>query len=164
MTGVLQYIERISIHPPRKGRDALRAGIAESVRNFNPPSPQGEGLTSKIVPDTATRFQSTLPARGGTPSPTSWSRWSGNFNPPSPQGEGQQKYTKILFDFMHFRQTLSHFSSSHPVFRERIKKQAENLSKSQCEGLREILGASPSHRSIPSGSRRDRSRVSPHNG
>lgn len=25
-----------------------------------------------------------------------------NFNPPSPWGEGQQKYTKILFYFMHF--------------------------------------------------------------
>ena len=71
--------QRVSIHPPRGGRDRQRRWGSPGRRSFNPPSPWGEGRT-----ESASRKNN----RG--------------FNPPSPWGEGQQKYTKILFYFMHF--------------------------------------------------------------
>ena len=122
----------ISIHPPRGGRDVrprLSAtpefqfqstlpvgGDTDRVlfwlcrRDFNPPSPWGEGHDRARLINSSVPFQSTLPARGGTGGfllsivvfeisihpphvgrdwlglrLTSWRRY---FNPPSPWGEG----------------------------------------------------------------------------
>ena len=56
----------ISIHPPRVGRDLRCRQLRASRRNFNPPSPCGEGLGTKIYDDITDAFQSTLPVWGGT--------------------------------------------------------------------------------------------------
>ena len=154
----------ISIHPPRGGRDLFSLSTIFLLIYFNPPSPWGEGRYTALLETTPQ-----------------------NFNPPSPWGEGHgqnaqsvnsdrisihpprggrdskstQKFFSISCTFDKFSRIFRH----HILFSGReSKKQAANLSKSQCEGLREILGASPSHRSRPSESRRDRSRVSPHSG
>ena len=57
----------ISIHPPRKGRDSASGLGPDQTIHFNPPSPQGEGLQREWANAVIVgRFQSTLPARGGT--------------------------------------------------------------------------------------------------
>ena len=84
---------RISIHPPRVGRDPAAAGRAVStmsfqstlpvwggtvggrvlfgpVDNFNPPSPCGEGPARSTSSMGVSVFQSTLPVWGGTDSDT----------------------------------------------------------------------------------------------
>ena len=66
--GAVKRLCRISIHPPRVGRDIEIIQLRILLKHFNPPSPCGEG-----------RFG---PARGG-PNP--------DFNPPSPCGEGQRR-------------------------------------------------------------------------
>ena len=58
---------RISIHPPRVGRDRRIGGLPKSGRNFNPPSPCGEGQ----------------------PNGSDFCGYISNFNPPSPCGEGR---------------------------------------------------------------------------
>ena len=102
---------RISIHPPRGGRDMIRAGFdAKDKISIHPPRggrdmlskfwywwtslfqstlPVGGGTGRQIAGTTDGVFQSTLPVGGGTrarpPAP-----WCGaNFNPPSPWGEGR---------------------------------------------------------------------------
>ena len=79
-------------------------------KNFNPPSPCGEGPESPVFFPSSTKFQSTLPMRGGThpsiaghpciaisihpphagrdPTPASHCYCNSYFNPPSPCGEG----------------------------------------------------------------------------
>ena len=101
----------ISIHPPRGGRDLDENGKVPLGRNFNPPSPWGEGLIFAAKSRMAVRFQSTLPVGGGTPSaggslalalisihPPRGGRDQllalpaaalTYFNPPSPWGEGR---------------------------------------------------------------------------
>ena len=59
-------ITKISIHPPREGRDRAVPTPPQWQRNFNPPSPQGEGLDIDSLKSVYRTFQSTLPARGGT--------------------------------------------------------------------------------------------------
>ena len=103
---------KISIHPPRVGRDTSQPPpfdattlfqstlpvwggtppsrcVTHHGRYFNPPSPCGEGPGAMIALLFAPVFQSTLPVWGGT---RRWHKtarripW--NFNPPSPCGEG----------------------------------------------------------------------------
>ena len=81
-TSVLRHIFlfcSISIHPPRVGRDF-------DVR------PVHCALAISIHPPRVERDPRRRPRKENNP----------YFNPPSPCGEGQQKYTKILFYFMHF--------------------------------------------------------------
>ena len=81
-------ILRISIHPPRVGRDRNGSTSTRKRRDFNPPSPCGEGLGLVANKIRYHLFQSTLPVWGGT---RGWGLalcLSGNFNPPSPCGEG----------------------------------------------------------------------------
>ena len=66
MRRIAIYDGKISIHPPRVGRDALRASWA----------------LAKAI------FQSTLPVWGGTLLASITRREGKNFNPPSPCGEG----------------------------------------------------------------------------
>ena len=106
-------IGHISIHPPHAGRDTapfnaveianpfqstlpMRGGTGlgrvrvRSHRDFNPPSPCGEGRISETAGPLIFPFQSTLPMRGGT---LGWCRAQHRatyFNPPSPCGEGHQ--------------------------------------------------------------------------
>ena len=102
--------EKISIHPPREGRDGGFRQGPPVHGDFNPPSPCGEGQAVLISIRPEWVFQSTLPARGGTYS-REWAtrlclisihpprggrdinngnaaRDRPNFNPPSPWGEG----------------------------------------------------------------------------
>ena len=60
---------QISIHPPRGGRDHCKLLQFRPRRDFNPPSPWGEGH----------------PRRNPKPVPR-------NFNPPSPWGEGRKNH------------------------------------------------------------------------
>ena len=99
----------ISIHAPRTGSDLGGGKMMEQTENFNPRSPHGERRAQRLPPHVRRVFQSTLPARGATPS----RQWSlarpdisihaprtgsdpelcraagtqGNFNPRSPHGE-----------------------------------------------------------------------------
>lgn len=100
------FLNHISIHPPCVGRD-LAAGVVgygESI-SVHPPC-EGRDCTS--------------PTR--TP-PTCY------FNPPSPCGEGQQKYTKILFYFMHFRQNSLAFFVTTSCFLGENQKTGDEFVK-----------------------------------
>ena len=100
----------ISIHPPRAGRDSMRALTSASRAYFNPPAPCGAGrnTTYNNIPEIV--FQSTRPVRGGTPpalflclvqqisihppragrdvNASPLSPFSPYFNPPAPCGAG----------------------------------------------------------------------------
>ena len=99
----------ISIHAPRTGSDSYSNFAYARCKNFNPRSPHGERRfrPEPVAPTqdisihaprtgsdenkrkrrTAGKFQSTLPARGATPSTAQWRQASRNFNPRSPHGE-----------------------------------------------------------------------------
>ena len=101
----------ISIHAPRTGSDSYSNFAYARCKNFNPRSPHGERRfrPEPVAPTqdisihaprtgsdenkrkrrTAGKFQSTLPARGATPSTAQWRQASRNFNPRSPHGERQ---------------------------------------------------------------------------
>ena len=140
-----RLFDSLHFNPPSPWGEGRNLNLEQRIhKQFQSTLPVGGGTFRKMFLKLDLLFQSTLPVGGGTPAiseivlyifisihpprggrditmtPNIFKFW--NFNPPSPWGEGQQKYTKILFDFMHFRQTLSHFSSPHPVFWERIKK------------------------------------------
>ena len=85
----LILLSGISIHPPRVGRDQDHYGqSSHGGRNFNPPSPCGEGQASALVLTNGPLFQSTLPVWGGTQIDAINAQRDANFNPPSPCGEG----------------------------------------------------------------------------
>ena len=88
---------RISIHPPRVGRDpALWHGWPGSNGiSIHPPRVGRDRCTNSDV-GLRNRFQSTLPVWGGTSAGVTHGLDTSYFNPPSPCGEGQQKLTKIL--------------------------------------------------------------------
>ena len=60
------YVDIVSIHAPRAGRDCSWASGASAGASFNPRAPRGArlGFTGSIIMPTA--FQSTRPARGAT--------------------------------------------------------------------------------------------------
>ena len=64
---IFREMEKISIHPPRVGRDRFLLGALIQRQNFNPPSPCGEGQGDDYYFKRFNRFQSTLPVWGGTP-------------------------------------------------------------------------------------------------
>ena len=70
-TGILRTCRagRISIHPPRAGRDKSHSCRCPTCRDFNPPSPCGEGRLLSTKRAGGLQFQSTLPVRGGTTEP-----------------------------------------------------------------------------------------------
>ena len=103
----------ISIHPPRTGRDLppsvltgspclfqstlpARGGTScqgytnSAGRDFNPPSPHGEGPLASAHKSPFPLEISIHPPRTGRDRrrPTSWTPWRTYFNPPSPHGEG----------------------------------------------------------------------------
>ena len=57
---------RISIHPPRVGRDAPGYRCFFCLYNFNPPAPGGAGLRMMTACIRKAAFQSTRPGWGGT--------------------------------------------------------------------------------------------------
>ena len=61
-----QEQQDISIHPPRVGRDRCIRAIYRRSKNFNPPSPCGEGRPFFAPVLHPLTFQSTLPVWGGT--------------------------------------------------------------------------------------------------
>ena len=65
-------IDWISIHPPHAGRDGPPRGPRRPVRDFNPPSPCGEGLAIALRKEAEKHF-----------------------NPPSPCGEGRHRMTSL---------------------------------------------------------------------
>ena len=77
----------ISIHPPRGGRDPVPAGRIHLLPDFNPPSPWGEGLSSRLRPSHHTNFNPPSPWGEGPFAQTHICQ-SVDFNPPSPWGEG----------------------------------------------------------------------------
>ena len=58
----------ISIHAPREGSDKWTRTHSQTRRNFNPRSPRGERPRARCKFLERAGFQSTLPARGATPS------------------------------------------------------------------------------------------------
>ena len=60
--------EVISIHAPRTGSDNSPRHAAVKSSNFNPRSPHGERPSPSVSSHLSSAFQSTLPARGATPS------------------------------------------------------------------------------------------------
>ena len=56
----------ISIHAPRTGSDKQEPDFNLDIPDFNPRSPHGERRPATLSRRTATKFQSTLPARGAT--------------------------------------------------------------------------------------------------
>ena len=60
----------ISIHAPRTGSDRILIASNERIEHFNPRSPHGERLTVQAYSLIETGFQSTLPARGATETPS----------------------------------------------------------------------------------------------
>ena len=109
----------ISIHAPRTGSDSYSNFAYARCKNFNPRSPHGERRfrPEPVAPTqdisihaprtgsdenkrkrrTAGKFQSTLPARGATPSTAQWRQASRNFNPRSPHGERRLRGHSFLF-------------------------------------------------------------------
>ena len=122
---------RISIHPPRAGRDLWCISAAISATDFNPPAPCGAGhpiavlvagnVFISIHPPRAGRddaeayaeamhplFQSTRPVRGGTFTNALARALFIHFNPPAPCGAGPAGFT-----IMRFFPSL--FQSTRPV-------------------------------------------------
>ena len=119
----------ISIHAPRTGSDPPRGTNEAAEWHFNPRSPHGERpLGRRERPKTATKFQSTLPARGATCSRGSKLRSIADisihaprtgsdeahkkrahrakyFNPRSPHGERLDRETAVWFS-PQFQSTL----------------------------------------------------------
>ena len=73
---------------PVWGGTLLASITRREGKNFNPPSPCGEGRNEAITQGQNYVFQSTLPVWGGTFA--YWVLYTGlrHFNPPSPCGEG----------------------------------------------------------------------------
>ena len=106
-------LHRISIHPPRAGRDYMEWRDGLTCWNFNPPAPCGAGQLGAILACKHILFQSTRPVRGGTHRDT---RSSGQdrfqstrpvrggtyglsthfFNPPAPCGAGPLPWPRQL--------------------------------------------------------------------
>ncbi len=105
----MQY--NISIHPPRAGRDAIRAGMNNNRLAFQSTRPvrggtaQIQGIATQYHKFQSTRpvrggtiiletfrlaetFQSTRPVRGGTLRDIRRTSYDRNFNPPAPCGAG----------------------------------------------------------------------------
>ena len=62
----IQVPSRISIHPPRAGRDDNHPQDSRITVHFNPPAPCGAGHQRNPHSKNGKRFQSTRPVRGGT--------------------------------------------------------------------------------------------------
>ena len=118
----------ISIHPPRKGRDHLELGTAIITKNFNPPSPQGEGLVMVRSQEATFRFQSTLPARGGTVvDGTLQSGFDISIHPPRKgrDSKSTQKSFSISCTFYKFSRIFRH----HILFSGRESKNRRRISQ-----------------------------------
>ena len=63
---IVEPSTKISIHPPRVGRDGSFLKYWVTHLHFNPPSPCGEGHHRTHWVYRHNRFQSTLPVWGGT--------------------------------------------------------------------------------------------------
>ena len=92
--GVFVPPVHISIHAPREGSDGGR-GPAWSCRwgYFYPRSPRGERPSNRQTPPSASKFLSTLPARGATFSRPAAPVPRRDFYPRSPRGERPAEYS-----------------------------------------------------------------------
>ena len=84
----LQAIQVISIHPPHAGRDFKLQLGHQSVINFNPPSPCGEGPAGIIKRADAEEISIHPPHAGRDTDIGDYIDSNRHFNPPSPCGEG----------------------------------------------------------------------------
>ena len=60
------FVDNISIHPPRGGRDGWLETVAHCFTYFNPPAPWGAGPVCRAIICHVDGFQSTRPVGGGT--------------------------------------------------------------------------------------------------
>ncbi len=143
------------------GRNARGTHTAD----FNPPSPCGEGRLLGTDHYCAGKISIHPPRVGRDLSrrlvhPV---RQGISIHPPR-VGRDSERVQKVVL----YLYTLNKFSHIFPyriLFPGRESGSRRHLfSKSKCEGPRENLGASSSHPARPAGRRRDRSRVSYHNG
>ena len=135
----------ISIHPPHAGRDHCGVLQWNRLRNFNPPSPCGEGRGISDLGSGAEGFQSTLPMRGGTgrePSPNFLFPIS--IHPPHAGRDSTSSqnifgnlctYHKTSHLHRNIQRSIQSFSPYYGVF----------CSFLLCEPTGESLFASPSH-------------------
>ena len=96
---------KISIHPPRGGRDELLAIRGRGLRISIHPPRGGRDRIAATFGLAMTTFQSTLPVGGGTWQSGNIRRSARDFNPPSPWGEGR---------FVHRLPYIISFISIHP--------------------------------------------------
>ena len=82
--------------------------FSSAYLHFNPRSPHGERLDWKKLYERATAFQSTLPARGATVTPSIRRDPHTDFNPRSPHGERQRKVTILSIRIIGFAQKVYH--------------------------------------------------------
>ena len=95
----------ISIHAPLTGSDRLLCSSLFAHIYFNPRSPYGERLISRVAPIFFVIFQSTLPLRGATSRMANTSGGILHFNPRSPYGE-RPSYINHSFSHHQFQSTL----------------------------------------------------------
>ena len=82
------HSKKISIHPPRAGRDFFRTHPWPRQPHFNPPSPCGEGRQSGSGSFSGVGISIHPPRAGRDFSLLNWWCRCFDFNPPSPCGEG----------------------------------------------------------------------------
>ena len=77
---------RVSIHAPRTGRDDAHSNPQLRSGCFNPRAPHGARPPTPMHVISASRFQSTRPARGATSASIIWAMVRPGFNPRAPHG------------------------------------------------------------------------------
>ena len=98
----------ISIHPPRVGRDADLGRFTTYDRNFNPPSPCGEGPGGQDLRPVSKAISIHPPRVGRDHGGQCHEMEPCDFNPPSPCGEGLCVYAAVV--------GLQQFQSTLPVW------------------------------------------------
>ena len=105
-----RFIEIISIHSPRAGRDAPRLAIVGRGLLFQSTLPAWGETANRPKPKFPESFQSTLPAWGETGGYRQHRRGAGHFNPLSPHGERRM--------YENSRTTVQAFQSTLPAWGE----------------------------------------------
>ena len=89
---------RVSIHPPRVGRDRVQLPSTPRCGSFNPPSPCGEGRCVGICLHPVPGVSIHPPRVGRDKSSPLLLLKAPGFNPPSPCGEGLDDFDKLFED------------------------------------------------------------------
>ena len=95
---------KISIHPPRVGRDLDDLESSFDELHFNPPSPCGEGHLAQLFVSVGSDFNPPSPCGEG-PLTSASDPEATYFNPPSPCGEGPEMFLPELIS-VKFQSTL----------------------------------------------------------